>query len=80
MSTHNLCFRAKLRKNVYPCKSQFYYIKVGCKGVSIMRTCYPDGYDPKLHTKHTPKTLVSITKTHKCNTLRFFKDVKIIIF
>ena len=25
-STHNLCFRAKIRKNVYPCKSQFYYI------------------------------------------------------
>ena len=32
-STHNLCFRAKIRKNVYPCKHQFYYIKVGCKGV-----------------------------------------------
>ena len=32
-STHNLCFRAKIRKNVYPCKPQFYDIKVGCKGV-----------------------------------------------
>ena len=32
-STHNLCFRAKKEKNVYPCKPQFYYIKVGCKGV-----------------------------------------------
>ena len=33
-STHNLCFKAKIRKNiVYPCKPQFYYIKVGCKGV-----------------------------------------------
>ena len=32
-STHDLCFRAKIRKNVYPCKPQFYYIKVGCKGV-----------------------------------------------
>ena len=32
-STHNLCFRAKIRKNnVYPCKPQFYYIKVGFKG------------------------------------------------
>ena len=41
-STHNLCFRAKIRKNVYPCKPQFYYIKVGCKGVYITRTCYPD--------------------------------------
>ena len=42
MSTHNLCFRAKIRKNVYPCTPQFYYIKVGCKGVYITRTCYPD--------------------------------------
>ena len=37
-----LCFRAKIRKNVYPCKPQFYYIKVGCKGVFITRTCYHD--------------------------------------
>ena len=36
--THNqnLCFWAEIRKkNVYPCKSQFYYIKVGFKGVKI---------------------------------------------
>ena len=26
-STHNLCFGAKIRKNVYSCKPQFYYIK-----------------------------------------------------
>ena len=32
-STHNLWFREKNRKKyVYPCKPQFYYIKVGCKG------------------------------------------------
>ena len=42
-STHDLCFRAKIRKKVYPCKSQFYYIKVGCKGVFITRTCLHDG-------------------------------------
>ena len=42
-STHNLCFRAKVRKNEYPCKPQFYYIKVGCKGVFITRTCFHDG-------------------------------------
>ena len=42
MSTHNLCFRAKIRKNVYPCKLQFYYLKVGCKGVYITRICYHD--------------------------------------
>ena len=41
-STHDLCFRAKIRKNVYPCKPQFYYIKVGCKGVYHTWTCYHD--------------------------------------
>ena len=34
-------FWSKNKKNVYPCKPQFYFIKVGCKGVSITRTCYP---------------------------------------
>ena len=42
MSTHNLCFGAKIRKNVYPCKLQVYYIKVGCKGVFITQTCLHD--------------------------------------
>ena len=42
MSTHNLCFRARIKKNVYPCTPQFHYIKVGCKGVYITRTCYHD--------------------------------------
>ena len=42
MSTHNICFRAKIRKNKYPCKPQYYYVKVGCKGVYITRTCLHD--------------------------------------
>ena len=58
-STHNLCFRAKIRKNVYPCKPQFYYIKVGCKGVYITRTCYPDdqpkNYAAKKKKNNRPK-------------------------
>ena len=29
-------------KKVYPCIPQFYYIKVGFKGVFITRTCFPD--------------------------------------
>ena len=32
----------KIRKNEYPGKPQFYYIKVGCKGVYITRTCFHD--------------------------------------
>ena len=35
-------FKSKNRKNVYPCKPPFYCIKVGCKEVYIIRTCYPD--------------------------------------
>ena len=50
-STHNLCFMAKMRwfwhiptiyilsknkkKNVYPCKPHFYYIKVGSRGYTL---------------------------------------------
>ena len=34
---HNLCFSAEITKNsVYPCKPQFYYIKVGFKGVKTI--------------------------------------------
>ena len=42
-STHNLCFGAKIRK-IYPCKPQFYYIKVGCKGVFVTRTYFRDDF------------------------------------
>ena len=42
MSTHNLCFRVKIRKNVYPCTPQFHFIKVGCMGVFITRTSLHD--------------------------------------
>ena len=28
---------------VYPFKSQFYYIKVGFKGVKIIQVCFRDG-------------------------------------
>ena len=33
--TYNLCFLAKEENNVYPCKPQFYYIKMGFKAVQI---------------------------------------------
>ena len=52
MSTHNLCFRAKIRKNVYPCTTQFYYTKVGCKGVFVTRTCFRDVTYIKEYTKY----------------------------
>ena len=30
------------KNNVYPCKPQFYYIKVGLTGVSIIKACFRD--------------------------------------
>ena len=30
------------KNNVYPCKPQFYYIKVGFKGVRIIKVCFRD--------------------------------------
>ena len=35
-------FSSKIKKHVYPCKPQFYYIKVGCKGLYNTRTCLHD--------------------------------------
>ena len=32
-----------MKNNVYPCKPQFYYIKVGFKGVKIIQVCFRDG-------------------------------------
>ena len=29
----------KKGKNIYSCKPQFYYIKMGCKGVFMTQTC-----------------------------------------
>ena len=30
------------KNNVYPCKPQFYYMKVGFKGVKIIQVCFRD--------------------------------------
>ena len=36
-------FLSRNKKNVYPCKAPFYYIKVGFKGVKIIQACFRDG-------------------------------------
>ena len=33
-----------MKNNVYLCKPQFYYIKVGFKGVKIILVCFRDAY------------------------------------
>ena len=38
----NLCFWAEIKNNVFSCKPQFYYIKVGFKGVNIIKACFCD--------------------------------------
>ena len=38
------------KNNVYPCKPQFYYIKVGFKGVKIIYACFRDAKDPDNQT------------------------------
>ena len=57
MSTHNLCFRAKIRKKVYPCKPQFHYIKVGCKGshghVILMSSLFNNSRNDDVHGRST---------------------------
>ena len=35
-------FWSKNKKKVYTCKPQFYFIKVGCKGVFVIWTCFGD--------------------------------------
>ena len=42
MSTHNLCFRAKIRKKYIPLYTPVLLYKVGCKGVFLSRTCFRD--------------------------------------
>ena len=48
-------FLSKHKKKVYPCKPQFYYIKVGCKGVFVTRTCFHDGLGSYL-LRHSSKS------------------------
>ena len=35
MSAHNLCFRAKIEKNVYLCKLEFYHVKWAIRGCTL---------------------------------------------
>ena len=41
------------KNNVYPCKPQFYYVKVGFKGVKIIWVCFRDGYGPGIRSTVT---------------------------
>ena len=40
----SMFFSKNKKNNVYPCKHQFYYIKVGFMGVKIIKACFRDGW------------------------------------
>ena len=52
-STHTLCFREN-KINVYPCKPQFYNIKVGYKGV----LSYHDGQSEQKFNTYFVKFMI----------------------
>ena len=54
MSTHKLCFGAKLRKLGIPLHTIVLLYKVGFKGVYISQTCFLDDYG--WHTQDTPSS------------------------
>ena len=51
------------KNNVYPCKPQFYYIKVGFKGVKIAMVCFRDD-PPKCKFSYVPKLPISPVLLH----------------
>ena len=58
----------RAKNNIYPCKPQFYYIKVGCKGVYITRTCLHDVF--LIWIKSEPcKNNCATKQPTKCNCL-----------
>ena len=52
------------KNNVYPCKPQFYNIKVGFKGVKIIQACFRDVDINiwKINPKRKAKTQISVKK------------------
>ena len=54
MSIHNLCFGSEIRKIIIPMHTQFFYIKVGLKGVYFSWTCFPNDVANKYIRKSCP--------------------------
>ena len=55
------------KNNVYPCKPLFYYIKVGFKGVKIIRVCFRDVTIVWLFEKNKTKQKKNKKKKKKKN-------------
>ena len=52
------------KNNVYPCKPQFYYIKVGFKGVNIIQAYFRDEHVYSLFLKQTTLKVRSFLHKH----------------
>ena len=56
------------KNNVYPCKSQFYYIKVGFQGVKIIWACFRDVISVHSLSVYKLSRLASVAQSDACPT------------
>ena len=61
---------SKNKKKVYPCKPQLYYIKVGCKGVFVTRTCFRDD-----NTMVLSMTVARLLHKYACSLVKYRQNV-----
>ena len=73
MSTHNYVSSRNKKNNVYPCKPQFYYIKVGFKGVKIIKACFRDVCFTSLCVVHKLQFVIHIWQNF--DTADIFKSL-----
>ena len=66
-------FKSKNKKNEYPCKPQFYYIKVGCKGVFISRTCLDINANVKIQIYKSQLSKKRVYITWTCLIVKLVK-------
>ena len=67
------------KNNVYPCKPQFYYIKVGFKGVKIIQVCFRDDICAKSNKSILLPVDVSITAGRISNNIILTQQWRLIL-
>ena len=63
------------KNNLYPCKPQFYFIKVGSKGVNIIKACFRDG-----HIRMRPSALEMLKRDSSQKTKHITPATSTIVF
>ena len=56
--------KKKKKNNVYPCKPQFYCIKVGFKGIKIIQVSFRDGVSLSCFTNDVDDTYANFSDYH----------------